>query len=176
MVHVLCLHLLRYCIARNMNTLSDLTKLTPTTKDGKALVLALITFLQGFEQRMTTMFTSAITERDEKIDVLTEQLKNAKDRLNKLEERIENNDSYERRDTLVLSGSKILAPPTPAKDENIVQLSRNLIRENLGVSVPENEISVTHRLSSRDGRSDQRSVIIKFCRRNMKVDILNAAR
>ena len=130
MVHVLCLHL-RYCIASNMNTLSDLTKLTPTTKDGKALVSALITFLQGFEQRMTTMFTSAITERDEKIDVLTEQLKNAKDRLNKLEEHIENNDSYERRDTLVLSGSKIPAPPNPVKDENIFQLFLNLIQENL---------------------------------------------
>ena len=59
---------------------------------------------------MTTMFTSAITEGNEKIDVLTEQLKNAKDRLNKLEKGIENNDSYKRRDTSVLSGSKIPAP------------------------------------------------------------------
>ena len=104
------------------------------------------------------MFTSAITERNEKIDVLTEQLKNAKDRLNKLEKGIENNDSYKRRDTSVVSGSKIPAPPTPAKDENIIQLSRNLIRENLGVPVSESEISVTCQLSSRDGRSNQRRV------------------
>ena len=111
------------------------------------------------------------------MEILQNELAVTKVRLSKLEERIEQNDLYERRDTLVFSGSKIPGIPTSLGStavENILQVTRNLIRENLKISVPENEISTAHRIVSKN--PNQRSIIVKFCRRDRKIEILTAAR
>lgn len=93
-----------------------------------------------------------------------------------MEDRIEDNDMYERRDTLVFSGAKL---PVQQPNEDTSGIIAKLLKDNLNFpNLPNSEISVSHRLSSRDtkGLSGRSPIIVKFCRRHTKVDILNRAR
>ena len=159
-----------------------LTNLQTTSKDGKALVSILKDLFSHFEFKyegmfddMKNEFMKVISERNETISQLKGDVSTLKDRIIKLEERIEQNDSYERRDTLVFSGSKL---PPPSNSENCVTVVNNLLRDSLQVSLQPNEISVCHRLTSRSNAEspNKRSIIVKFCKRSSKIDILSSAR
>ena len=62
---------------------------------------------------MKEEFVNMMSERNEAVVKLETEVVTLKDRISKLEERMECNDSYERRDTLVFSGSTILHQVTP---------------------------------------------------------------
>ena len=93
--------------------------------------------------------------------------------MTKLEESLEEGQVYERRDALIFSGKTL---PPGSKDENCLQTVRNLTRQRLNYYLPENEISITHRLGANNSNENKRSIIVKFCRRSTKMDILAAAR
>ena len=113
-------------------------------------------------------FVDTLKEKDSQIDELTK-------RVSKLEERIEEGDSYERRDTLLFSGNKI--PPSNSS-ENTTGIICDLIREKLKINLAPEEISISHRIGNRSAsqRADHRPLIAKFCRRDVKVNVLAAAR
>ena len=120
---------------------------------------------------MKTEFLAAIAEKEEKVSALKLQNDLLKKRVDALEERIEENEAYERRDSLIISGSTI---PAPNNDEDCSSIVRDLLLRHVNVNVREQEISVTHRLGIRSGGS--KSIIVKFCRRSTKVDVLASAR
>ena len=153
-----------------------LNDLKVTNKDTKVLISALIEFLGNFQNKFETMFAelknelaSSLEEKDRKVQSEVAVLKK---QISKLEERMEDSEAYERRDAIIVSGSKV---PAPTGDtDNSVQVFRNLTRQHLNLSIPENEISIAHRLGSRN--SDKLSIIVKFCRRSTKGDVMAAAR
>ena len=167
----------------NLNILTDLQ---PKTNDAKALVPVLVTLFKSFEENIERMFEkrfddlkqeflSEVRERDTKIVNLEDQVVQLKDRIGNLEERIETNDQYERRDALVFTGSSI---PPPSNHENCSLIIQKLLKDNLNIEIQPNEISVAHRLGNK-GDSQQahkRSLIVKFCRRSSKVDVISSAR
>ena len=145
-------------------------------KDVKVLVSVLLGFLSDFQEKYETMFLEfkkeVIEEKDKEILEMKGEVLSLKRKIASLEERIEDSEFYERRDALIISGSKVPA----AKDkEDCDQIVRNLTRQHLKLSIPENEISIAHTLKASSG-SAKRSIIVKFCRRNMKTDVMNAAR
>ena len=165
-----------------MEGINILTDLNVTQKDCKALIPALVSFFQTFEFNMkkeiTDMkneFLAAVAEKEEKVSALKLQNDLLKKRVDALEERIEENEAYERRDSLIISGSTI---PPANNDEDCSSIVRDLLLRQVNLNVREQEISVTHRLGTRSGssNSDQRSIIVKFCRRSTKVDVLASAR
>ena len=146
------------------------------------LVSVLIDFFSEFQTKYETMlenmkkeFRTSLSERDAKVASLESEVSSLKNRVTELEDKIEEGEVYERRDTLIISGSKV---PPVSLNEICLQVTRNIIRENLKISVPENEISVTHRMGPNisDPNSNKRTIIVKFCRRNTKNDILASAR
>ena len=156
-----------------------LNELKPTNKDSKALLTALVGFLGNFQNKMETMFMdlrseflNSLEEKDKKINEVQSEVSVLKKHISKLEERIEDSEAYERRDAIIVSGSKVPAPS--GETENSVQVFRNLTRQHLNLSIPENEISIAHRLGS--SNSEKRSIIVKFCRRSMKSDVMATAR
>ena len=162
-----------------MYDLSVLTDLQPTTKDCKSLIPALVSFLQNFQQKFESSFSemksellSGISQRDRKISELESDVDLLKKKVTWLEESLEEGQAYERRDVLIFSGKTL---PPGSKDENCLQTVRNLTRQHLNYSLPENEISITHRLGANNSEN-KRSIIVKFCRRSTKTDILAAAR
>ena len=165
-----------------MSDYADLSGLPVTTKDAKALVPVLIQLFKDSEIRHEEMlnklksdFLAAVHEKDAKILSLDQEVSFLRNQVSKLEERIEENDQYERRDTLVLSGSSL---PAAIPNENCENVVRTAIKNNSNIELSAGDISVAHRLGSKptSQRPDHRSLIVKFCRRNTKVDVLSSAR
>ena len=163
-------------------SIESLNEFIPSSKDCKALLPVLIDFFRKFEKKYTEQFESlqenmktSLAERNAEISTLKTEVSSLKKRVSQLEEKIEDGEAYEKRDTLIFSGAKV---PVISSNEDCIQVTQNLIRENLKVSVPENEISVAHRLGSNvnNQNSNKRSIIVKFCRRNTKSDVLSSAR
>lgn len=172
--------------------LKALSELPVTTKDGKAIVPAITSFFENFQGKLTSMFDEIRNEfqtmftdfkkelldlekeKDAKVKKMEVEVVTLKKQIANLEERIEDSEAYERRDALIISGSKV---PPARENEDCVQVVRNLTRQHLNLSIPENEISIAHTLRSTSSSSqNNRSIIVKFCRRNMKSDVMNAAR
>ena len=159
-----------------------LASLQPTHKDAKALVSVLKDLFKNFEHNyenrfdsMKSDFLSAINERNEAIETLQHDVTRLKKHISKLEERIEYNEAYERRDALVFSGSEL---PAPSNSENCPQLVGDLLKKHLNISLQPNEISVCHRMPSKPNNNStpKQSIIVKFCKRSSKADILTSAR
>ena len=85
--------------------------------------------------------------------------------LRKLEDQLDDNDSYERRDTVILSGQKL---PVQTLNESTQNLVCRLIKDNLDVNINAEDISTVHRL---DNRGDKKCIIVKFCRLDIKNDL-----
>ena len=165
-----------------MSDFSVLEDIQLSSKDGKAIVPAILSLFQNLQDSFTTMldsfkqeFVSLLNEKDEKISALTTKVSVLEKHVERLEERIDDNDTYERRDTLIISGKKV---PPSQQNENCFELVANILRNNLNISVNLSDISVCHRLGNKgpSQRPDRRSLIVKFCRRDLKMDIVNSAR
>ena len=65
-----------------------------------------------------------------------------------------------------------------ATGENCSAIVSGILKDKLNVNISLNDISVSHRLGRASGsqRPDRRSLIVKFCRRDMKTDVLRACK
>ena len=175
----------RLCVPSSLVTMSEIDNLVGlqvTSKDAKALIPVLISLFRESDAKhekmlndMKNEFLEAVRQKDVTIENLSNEVSSLKKRVSKLEERIEENDQYERRDTLIFSGPSL---PPSTTNENCEHVIRSAIKNNLNVELSPGEISVAHRLGAKPAtqRPDRRSIIVKFCRRNTKVDILSSAR
>ena len=153
-----------------------------TSKDGKSLIPALVNFMEGFQTKITDVITEIKEEfmaicnsKDEEISALRSELKSVKKDCEKLSEKIEENEAYERRDTLIFSGKKL---PVVQNDENCANLVCGLLSENLNLVLSASDISVAHRLGPKPSNQvpDNRAIIAKFCRRDSKINVISSAR
>ena len=160
---------------------SILGDFNPTSKDGKAIVPILVSLFQNFQDNFLAVFEKKFDdfkadvlkssmEKDAKIERMENEMASLKHDLRKLEDKIEDNDSYERRDTVILSGHKL---PNQTPNENTQNLVCSLIKDNLDVKINAEDISTAHRLGN---RNDKKSIIVKFCRRDIKNDLFTASR
>ena len=117
---------------------------------------------------LKTEFQRTCSEKDEKIAALEGEVRCLKKSLAKLEERVEDNDSYERRDTLVFSGPAV---PPPTATEKCSETVVEVLKRKLDVNISKEEISIAHRHGK-----EKKSIIVKFCRRSNKIDIVSSAK
>ena len=174
-LHPLLSVLLFVYIMFDENILSDYN---PKSKDGKDLIPILSSLLESFQYNfnmkfddMQNKFFDQLKERDAKVMTLENEITGLKNDIQKLEDKIEENESYERRDTVILSGSKL---PAYTSIENTPILVRDLLKKNLDVNIATDEISTAHRLGGKSPGGT--SIIVKFCRRNTKNDLISASR
>ena len=151
-------------------------------KETKPIIAPIIQLFQKLEESFSEMLSSfkdefqkVMDESSKEIVDLKLKVKTLEKTVEKLEERIDDNDSYERRDTLIFSGKKI---PTARNVENTAELVCQLVKDNLQITLAPSDISVAHRLNAQNNsqRPEKRSIIAKFCRRDLKNDILFSAR
>ena len=110
-----------------------------------------------------------IHEKDEIISKQSEEITVLKASISRLEDKMDEEDSYVRRDTLLFSGKNV---PVYSSSENTGEVLRNLLRTKVDYNLPEGTISVAHRLGSVPTRGeDRRTIIAKLCRRELKSDI-----
>ena len=165
-----------------MNQFDIINNLEPTTKDGRNFKTAVLSVFQDFQQKVENMFGSLRQEfvdlcdkQDQAIQQLSSEVVLLKRQVAKLDEKIDEQEAYERRDTLVLSGEGI---PIHSLGENCISVAKKVIQNELKLLIPESDISVCHRLGRKptNQTQDKRSLIIKFCRRDAKHDVLVASR
>ena len=165
-----------------MDQFRALNELKLTTNDGKSLKPAILTVFQAFETNFSKMFADlkseflkVCEEQSEQILKLSTEVSDLKKQVSSLEEKIDEQDAYERRDTLIFSGSSI---PVFNAGENCPELVKNLVQNEFQLIISPTDISVSHRLGRKptNQRPDKRNLIVKFCRRDTKRDILAASR
>ena len=153
-----------------------------TTKDGKTLKGAFVQFLTNFPLQMAKLFEDMKAEfhnssriKDEAIEKLQEDNKALHARVEKLEEQLDDQSAYERRDTLIISGKSI---PTATPNENVSEIVCKVAHDVLHHEISASDISVAHRIGPKplSQRPDNRKIIVKLCRRDVKSTILGAAR
>ena len=141
------------------------------SEDGKRIVQAL---REEFE-KVKDDLNRELNERTNEIKALNEEVCRLRSRVNKLEEKVDDAEAYERRDTLVFSGEAI---PQVSDDENCTLEVCNLVKDKLKVQILPTDISTAHRLGKKPSnqQTDRRNIIVKLCRRDLKRDILFACR
>ena len=157
-----------------MEDFSALSDLQPTSKVGKAIVPAVISLMQEFQEKFMDMFgdlrkdfSKIFQAQDAKISQMGNEINILKLQIGKLEEKIDENNNFERRDALVFSGSAI---PNAQNVEVCSELVAGLLKNILKLNISPGDISTSHRLNTR------KDILVKFCRHNTKVDIINACR
>ena len=109
-----------------------------------------------FDQKIAEL----VPAKDAEIAELSTEISTLCSRVRKLESSLDDTDAYERKDTLILSGSAI---PAGAPDENSHNLVRDVFKNSLQVDVSERDISTAHRLGrKRENTADRRSIIVNF--------------
>ena len=135
-------------------------------------------FNTGSIKNLQTSITKEITQTADSstpLDLI-KTCKNLNDRVNHLEELVDDENAYSRRESLIFSGPAVLAEV--GDSEICAPAVIKLLKSNLNIQVNPNDISVSHRLGSKSIQQgpDKRSIIAKFCRRDVKRDILASAR
>ena len=131
--------------------------------------------LNNIVENMQKDFVSVVEQQDAKINELRAEITVMKKQISSLEEKIDDNEAYERRDSLVLSGNAI---PPCNNNEDCMEVVKEVVSKHLRYIIQPTDISVVHRLGKKpiSQKPDRRNIIIKFCRRNTKMDLLAAAR
>ena len=113
--------------------------------------------------------------KNEKINSLEHKCKSLEDKITQLEERFDDEDAYIRRETLVFSGDEILRHHA---NENCAEIVQKVLKDKLHIEIKRKEISVSHRLGRKQTSQgpDKRRITAKFCRRDMKREIILACR
>ena len=88
---------------------------------------------------------------------------------------IDENDAYERRDTVILSGNSI---PIFSQGENSTNLAIEVVKNELKIQISPNDVSGAHRMGKKPAsqQPDRRVIILKLCRRDLKQSLISASK
>ena len=151
------------------HTLSEM--LNKLKVDSKAMMTIL---LKQFKD-LRNDFKNNLEAKDKEIEILQHDLQDVRKTVRKLEDSIDDQNAYERRDTIIISGSHI---PKATTGENCSDIVRQLIKEKLKIELPPSEVNTVHRLGTKSPSQaeDKRPFIMKLCRRDTKRQLIIAAR
>ena len=123
--------------------------------------------LTGMEEKISTL------ENDNR--AMKAEITTLKKNVENLQDRFDEEDSYIRRESLIFSGNAVTAHHS---NEDCVLVVQTLLKDKLGHIVKKEDISVSHRLGRKTATQgpDKRSIIAKFCRRDLKRDLLQTCR
>ena len=153
----------------------DMDKLS---KDGKMIIAAMNLKFDEMKREFETMkeeLLETISEKDQEILDLTNEVRSLKKKVSRLEDHLDEEDAYVRRETILFSGSSI---PEVSNGEICSNVIRQIVKEKLKITLKDGDISTAHRLGKKPTSQvpDKRSIIVKLCRRDTKQEIFAAKR
>ena len=142
------------------------------TGENKSIVLVIV---EEF-RKMKTEFLDTITERNQEVDSLKNDVKELRAKVSELEQCVDQADAYERLDTIIVSGGSV---PAFTNGENCSTILKVLIKKKLHLEISSSDINTANRLGKNQlpklpTRETCRPV--KLCRPNIKRAIIQAAR
>ena len=121
----------------------------------------------------TAYFESLAKEKDQRIGKLEKEVLELRERVQILNNELDDNAAYIRRETLVISGG---VPPA-ATGETCKAIIIELLKQQVKLNIDPADISVANRVGTKIRQGpDRRSIIFKLCRRELKYHILSACR
>ena len=178
----------RGTMSKQLSSIRD--KLSP---DGKLIVSAITTefdclrneLKESFNQELEKFreeFSTMLSNKNEEITILrnnyaasSNEIKFLKDKVTRMENCLDEEDAYIRRECLIFSGNVV---PASQPNENCGTIVMNIVKEKLRLQ-QNMDISTAHRLGKPPSSStspDNRSIIVKFCQRDCKKQIYLTAR
>ena len=96
-------------------------------------------------------------------------------KLGRMEEKIDDADACERRNTIILSGNDVLSA---TQGEIVSDIVCGVVRDRLKLEMDVTDISAAHRLGPKPKSqgTDRRKIIVKLCRRERKYDLITACK
>ena len=167
-----------------MDAVRKLKEIKTTSKDGTNIIVPFLdifsSFVAGSELRYAEQrneLLGIINTKDKKISELNETIAIQKKHIEKVEEALDEQCQYTRRESLVFSGNLV---PVVKDGEDCINEVTQLIQQTLedDLQVTPADISIAHRLGKKPNAPtlDRRSIIVRFCRRKTKYSVLNAVR
>ena len=163
------------------SSLSD-SEFNSLSADGKILLKFLKNEFDNLRSEFQVKFVdlrnefSSFTEaKNLEINNLQTKVDQLTNELNKVKDSVDSADAYERRDTIVFSGSSI---PNASQGENCAVTIQGLVSEKLRIQISTTDISSAHRIGPKppNQQPDKRSIIAKFCRREVKNEVFLTSR
>lgn len=135
--------------------------------ESKRIVCCLIRYL---DDKLGHLMTSKFQQ----LDSMQSTINSLQSRIEKMEDEFDSASAYERRDLLVISGEV----PNHTIGENCREIVRDLLKNETNLNVDAGDISIAHRIGAKLKKQgpDQRSIMFKLVRRDLKSDILHACR
>ena len=166
-------------------TLSEVKNVKPTSNDGKHILAPFLALFESFLSTIEIKFEEFKNEmltvtqaKDDVINRLQTENYSQKKAIALLESRLDDQDQYTRRESLVFSGESV---PVWKQNEDCRAEICQLVNRKLGLAenkvISPADISVAHRLGPKPSTlPDRRNIIARFCRRTTKYDLLDASR
>ena len=159
----------------SLNTRSTSSKTTNSIQQSGPSVISenltsdskyIVSYIEDKFEKMQLEFNELLSSKNDEIDGLKTDVTQLNTRIRKLEDKLDEADAYQRRETVILSGKDI---PAATPNENCNAVLMKLLQDKLDVNISENDVSTAHRLGrKRENVPDHRSLIVKFCRRDVK--------
>ena len=124
---------------------------------------------------MKSEFLELLTSKNVEIENLGNQVLTLKKKVSHLENTLDEEDAYIRRDAVILSGTAL---PDVSAGEICSNIVCDILKDKLHINVRGNDISVAHRLGKKPTTQgpDKRNIIVKLCRSELKREILTGKR
>ena len=135
----------------------DLNTLSP---EGKTIVSIVLQAVQVI-----------LNNKDETITKLLNHINSLESKVMQLQDKIDDIEQYERRDTLIVSGPAL---PSETPNENSTDVVVRSIKENLHVNINPSDVNVAHRLGTKRNQNIARPIIVKLHSRQKKSEIIQA--
>ena len=161
--------------SRAVTRSSEEPKSPDLSEESKKIINAINLKLDEKLDQIRVEFRAALAEKNAEIAALKTHFSSLQTRVEKLEEAIDDGDAYERRDTLLFSGDGV---PAVSTDEIPASVVCSLVKEKLRLNLNPTDISTAHRMGRKPNTqaTDRRKLVVKLCRRDLKRDILMAAK
>ena len=155
---------------RNTND-NDYINDSEISEDGRLIVI----LIERKIDKIVAKFTEELNNRDKKIETLEEKVTQLQQNLGRLEDKLDEADVYERRDTIIFSGNCVPATKT---GEIVSDVVCAIVKDKLKIKMSPSDISTSHRLGNRPKTQgpDTRNIIVKLCRRELKHELISASK
>ena len=156
---------------RSSKTLFNMNETENLAADGQILLNAM---RQEFISMKTEM-TQIVNAKNELINSLQSQLVELQSELKRVKNDMDEADSYERRDCVILSGN-LLPPVSP--DEDCSKVFVDTLKKELKMNINVGDLNTVHRLGPKPlgPGNDTRKIIAKLVRRDLKKDLIVASK
>ena len=149
--------------------------------DGKHIVTRLVNEIDKLRESFQQLLTDSTAElrtlvlsKTEEVASLQAQKRDLQHKVDVLQEKLDDAESYSRRDCVILSGRCI---PAETPSEDTAKVAMELLKNKLNVDLPLSEINMVHRIGKQNVASGiNRKCIIKLVLRLKKYDLRKACK